>query len=85
MRTSFKSSGDLIVDRRFEYGQVFFREGDYAAAIDLFEQAIARSGENGFPHHEAIAKELCAKFHLARNHVTISKVYLTEARNAYAV
>ncbi len=43
MRTSFKSSGDLIVDRRFEYGQVFFREGDYAAAIDLFEQAIDRA------------------------------------------
>lgn len=43
MRMSFRSSGDLIADRRFEYGQVFFREGDYAAAIDLFEQAIDRA------------------------------------------
>jgi len=43
MRKSFRSSGDLIADRRYQYGQTFFREGDYAAAIDLFRQAGERA------------------------------------------
>lgn len=43
MRASFCSSGDLIADRRFQYGQALYREGDYAAAIDLFVQAIERA------------------------------------------
>ncbi len=43
MRTLFRSSGDLIADRRFQYGQSFLREGDFAAAVDLLEQAIERA------------------------------------------
>jgi predicted TPR repeat methyltransferase len=40
MLAAFKSSGDLIADRRFQYGQALFREGDFVAAAELFEQAI---------------------------------------------
>lgn len=43
MRKTIRSSGDLIADRRYQYGQLFLREGDPAAAIDLFEQAIDRA------------------------------------------
>ena len=43
MRASFRSSGDLIADRRRQYGQALFREGDFAAAIELFEQTIERA------------------------------------------
>lgn len=43
MRAAFKSSGDLIADRRFDYAEAFFRDGDFAAAIDLYEQAIERA------------------------------------------
>jgi len=43
MLAAFKSSGDLIADRRFQYGQALFREGDFVAAAELFEQAIERA------------------------------------------
>lgn len=43
MLAAFKSSGDLIADRRFQYGQSLFREGDFSAAAELFEQAIERA------------------------------------------
>jgi len=34
------SSGDLIADRRFEFGRGLASRGDFSAAIDLFVQAI---------------------------------------------
>lgn len=43
MRRSFQSSGDLIADRRYQYGQALYRESDYRAAVELFEQAIERA------------------------------------------
>ncbi|MCB2114583.1 MAG: methyltransferase domain-containing protein [Parvularculaceae bacterium] len=36
----FQSSGDLIADRRFLYAAAFLEDGDFAAAAELFEQAI---------------------------------------------
>ena len=36
----FQSSGDFIADRRFAYAQACLKEGDLAAAIDLFEQTV---------------------------------------------
>jgi predicted TPR repeat methyltransferase len=36
----FISSGDLIADRRFEYGQELEKRGDFAAAADLYAQAV---------------------------------------------
>lgn len=37
---SFRSSGDILVDRRYEYARAAFEEGDLAAAIDLARQAL---------------------------------------------
>ena len=37
------SSGDLIADRRYEYGADFARAGDHGASADLFEQTIERA------------------------------------------
>jgi predicted TPR repeat methyltransferase len=35
----FKSSGDMVADRRFDYGRDLQVRGDLAAAVDLFTQA----------------------------------------------
>ncbi|GJL93057.1 class I SAM-dependent DNA methyltransferase [Hyphococcus sp.] len=40
MRRVMRSSGDLIADRRYQYGLSLAREGDHIAAADLFEQAL---------------------------------------------
>lgn len=45
MRKSFQSSGDLIADRRYQYGQALFRDREYAAAAELFEQTIELAPE----------------------------------------
>ncbi|MCA0399988.1 MAG: methyltransferase domain-containing protein [Proteobacteria bacterium] len=37
---STRSSGDALADRRYAYADAAFAEGDYAAARDLFEQAL---------------------------------------------
>ena len=36
---AFRSSGDLLADRRYDYAAAALAEGDAAAAADLFEQA----------------------------------------------
>ncbi|MFC2952591.1 methyltransferase domain-containing protein [Marinicaulis aureus] len=43
MRRVMRSSGDLIADRRYQYGLDLASEGDAAAAADLFEQALERA------------------------------------------
>ncbi len=43
MKATFQSSGDLIADRRFAYGQDCLADGDFQAAADLFEQALERA------------------------------------------
>jgi predicted TPR repeat methyltransferase len=37
---SFRSSGDILADRRYEYARAAFDEGDLAAASDLARQAL---------------------------------------------
>jgi predicted TPR repeat methyltransferase len=37
---SFRSSGDLLADRRYTYGRDSFEEGDFLAAADLAMQAL---------------------------------------------
>jgi predicted TPR repeat methyltransferase len=37
---SFRSSGDLLADRRYAYAEAVMKEGDYAAAADLAEQSL---------------------------------------------
>lgn len=43
MRRPFRSSGDLVADRRYLHGLEFARGGDFAAAVELFEQTIDRA------------------------------------------
>lgn len=43
MSTAFRSSGDLIADRRYEYATLLYKAGDVIAAIDLFEQTVERA------------------------------------------
>ncbi|WP_441285788.1 trifunctional serine/threonine-protein kinase/ATP-binding protein/sensor histidine kinase [Sorangium sp. KYC3313] len=57
--------------------------GDDAAAMDLYERAIMAAHENEFPHHEALANELAARFHLARGRAKIARVYMTDALYGY--
>jgi predicted TPR repeat methyltransferase len=38
--TNFHTSGNLIADRRFSYGQDLTRDGDHQAASELFEQTL---------------------------------------------
>jgi signal transduction histidine kinase len=57
--------------------------GDAAAAIDAYERAIEAARENNFPHHEAIASELCGRFHLGRGRKKIARFYMTEALLGY--
>ncbi len=38
----FRSSGDLIADRRFSYAEALAADGDYSAAADLLTQVLER-------------------------------------------
>jgi predicted TPR repeat methyltransferase len=40
---SFRSSGDVLADRRYLYGQAAFEEADFAAAADLARQTVERA------------------------------------------
>ncbi|BAZ27915.1 multi-sensor signal transduction multi-kinase [Cylindrospermum sp. NIES-4074] len=57
--------------------------GQVAAAMDAYDRAIALARENEYLQEEALANELAAKFHLAKNRMTIAKAYLQEARYGY--
>ena len=57
--------------------------GDAARAIDLYDEAIALARANGFLHHEAMANELCARFHLGRKRAQVARAYMTDAWHAY--
>jgi signal transduction histidine kinase len=57
--------------------------GDDAAAMDLYEQAIQAAHESEFLHHEALANELSAKFHLARGRARIARAYMADALYGY--
>jgi predicted ATPase/GAF domain-containing protein len=58
-------------------------EGDDARAADLYDQAIAAAWENDFLHEEALAKELCARFYLAKGKAIIARAYMTDALYGY--
>ncbi|WP_437476653.1 AAA family ATPase [Sorangium sp. So ce1014] len=59
-------------------------EGRPSEAIDAYEQAIQLSRQHGFPHHEALANELCAGFFMARGQTRVAHVYVSEALGGYA-
>lgn len=43
MATVFRSSGDLLADRRHAWGEALLEGGDAAAAAELFQQALERA------------------------------------------
>ncbi|AKU98708.1 Signal transduction histidine kinase CheA [Labilithrix luteola] len=49
----------------------------------LYEEAIAEGRAQGFVQNEALANELAARFHAARNLPTIARAYLRNARYCY--
>ncbi|WP_437969293.1 GAF domain-containing protein [Sorangium sp. So ce260] len=57
--------------------------GEELAAMKLYDQAIEAAKVNGFVRDEALASELCAKFHLASGRERIAHVYMTDAHEAY--
>lgn len=52
-------------------------------ALGHYEKSITAARENGFPHHEALAHELCAKFHLSRGDVKAAAEHMTKASYGY--
>ncbi|WP_437601172.1 GAF domain-containing protein [Sorangium sp. So ce590] len=57
--------------------------GEELAAMKLYDQAIEAAKVNGFVRDEALASELCAKFHLASGRERIAHVYMTDAHEGY--
>ena len=43
LATVFESSGDLVADRRYRYAAEYGAAGDFAAAADLYAQALERT------------------------------------------
>ncbi|WP_407175452.1 AAA family ATPase [Bradyrhizobium sp. STM 3562] len=54
-----------------------------AEAMRLYEHSIRTAAANDFPHHEAIACELAARFYAASGFEKIAFVYLRDARSSY--
>ena len=52
---STRTSGDLVADRRYDYGDAALVDGDFIAACDLFEQTLELV-PNWPPAHFALAK-----------------------------
>ena len=50
---------------------------------ESYDKAIARNGQQGFIHFEAISNELAAKFWLTRGKERIAQIYLQEAYYGY--
>ena len=57
--------------------------GDDLAAMDTYDRAIELARAHDFPHHEALAAELCGEFHLARRRGHVARAYLAQARHGY--
>ncbi|MBD2163515.1 AAA family ATPase [Calothrix membranacea FACHB-236] len=55
-----------------------------AAAIELYDLAISTAKDNNYPHEEALANELAAKFYLAWGKNNIVQEYLLSAYYGYA-
>ena len=57
--------------------------GDDAGALQAYDCALALAHEHGFANHEALASELCARFHRDAGRAKISRVYLLDAYHGY--
>lgn len=68
----------LLVDAEFAR-----LAGDDSAAMALYDRAIEGAREAEFVREEALANELCARFHLARGRAKIARTYATDAYYGY--
>jgi len=59
-------------------------EGEYLAAMEMYDRAIALAKENGYIQEEALANELAGKFYLAWGKETIAEAYITKAYYCYS-
>ncbi|PCC73002.1 Predicted ATPase [Nannocystis exedens] len=57
--------------------------GDELAALRLYDQAIAAAEASGFVRSEALAAELCARFHRACGRPKVARAYLGDAMHGY--
>ncbi|WP_437597959.1 AAA family ATPase [Sorangium sp. So ce590] len=58
-------------------------EGDELEATNLYDAAIEAAGQNEFFHHEALANELAARFHLASRRKKIASIHMRDAYQGY--
>jgi transcriptional regulator with GAF, ATPase, and Fis domain len=58
--------------------------GAGAAAVELYEQAIADADANDSVQHRALVHELCGRFWRGRGQHRVAEAFLTEARRGYA-
>ncbi len=68
----------LLVD-----AEVSRLNGNELQALDAYERAIDAARENDFPHQEALANELCARFHLECGRHKLARFYMREAIEGY--
>lgn len=59
-------------------------DNDTLSAMTLYDEAISAAKANGFIHHQALANELCARFHLGHARSKVARPYFAEAHYAYA-
>lgn len=57
--------------------------GEHDRAVDLYDQAIKLARESGFVHHEALANETAARFHLRKQRAHVARCYMQEAWYGY--
>lgn len=57
--------------------------GQDLLASQLYDEAARLAGENGFPHHQALANELAARFYLHLGRERVARAYLAEAYAGY--
>jgi predicted ATPase/anti-anti-sigma regulatory factor len=58
-------------------------QDDESEAMALYEQAIEMARQGEYVHYEALASELCGKFHLSRARPRVAHVYMLDAYHAY--
>ncbi|WP_437648422.1 AAA family ATPase [Sorangium sp. So ce362] len=57
--------------------------GEQLEAMRLYDRSIELARENGFPHDEALANELCAKMHLRAGRAKVARAYMIDAYLGY--
>ncbi|MEJ7733292.1 MAG: AAA family ATPase [Polyangiaceae bacterium] len=58
-------------------------QGREVEAMGIYDQAIEQARESGFVRDEALANELCGRFHQARRRAKVARAYITDAYYGY--